>query len=516
MSTQSHQAFNSFAEFSEVAHLAGRPISELITEIQTVYAMDQRPWVVGFSGGKDSTVVTQLVFHAIASLPKDKRTKPVFVISSDTLVETPMVTSLIGGTLERLEKTAKKKSLPISGHLVFPKTSDTFWVNLIGKGYPAPTKQFRWCTERMKIDPVTDFITSKISDFGEVVIILGSRSQESSTRAQVMKKHKIQGSLLSRHSELPNAYIYPPIASWSHDDVWDCLLAAPQPWGGTNERLFELYKGSNAGECPLVIDTNTPSCGNSRFGCWTCTVVSKERAIEGLISSGETWLKPLKQFRDLLHETTIPENKKTYRNIKRRTGLISYMRGRVDKDGQSDVKHIPGPYWMSWRQEFLRRLFAIQKELDDQGRDVTLITKDELHKIRKEWIHDPNEPDWQDSLPKIYREFFEEEIDWVENDAGSFSPEDVAMLQSLEKKYALPTELIIKLLEVETSMDSLNRRRGISTQLTSILNQDWVVEDALASRRDEVEFQMGLKERLDQVDDELMLVGRQIKDLANS
>ena len=148
--------------------------------------------VLGISGGKDSTVVTQLVFHAIASLPKDKRTKPVFVISSDTLVETPMVTSLIGGTLERLETTAKKKSLPISGHLVFPKTSDTFWVNLIGKGYPAPTKQFRWCTERMKIDPVTDFITSKISDFGEVVIILGSRSQESSTRAQVMKKHKIQ------------------------------------------------------------------------------------------------------------------------------------------------------------------------------------------------------------------------------------------------------------------------------------------------------------------------------------
>ena len=331
-----------------------------------------------------------------------------------------------------------------------------------------------------------------------------------------MKKHKIKGSLLSRHSDLPNAYIYPPIASWSHDDVWDCLLAAPQPWGGTNERLFQLYKGSNAGECPLVIDTNTPSCGNSRFGCWTCTVVSKERAIEGLISSGETWLKPLQQFRDLLQETTVPENKKTYRNIKRRTGLVSYMRGRVDKDGQSDLKHIPGPYWMRWRQEFLRRLFAIQKDLDEQGKDVTLVTKDELHKIRKEWIHDPNEPDWEDSLPTIYSEFFDDEINWVENDAGAFSSDDVAALRELEKKYGVPAELIIKLLEVETSMDGLSRRRGISKKLASILSQDWLIQDALASRRTQAESQLGFEERLAQVETEAGLVNRQINELSNS
>ncbi len=516
MSTQTHQAFDDFADYAAVAHLAGRSLAELIAEVQMVYSMDQRPWVVGFSGGKDSTVVTQLVFQAIATLPEEKRTKPVFVISSDTLVETPMVTSLIGDILERLEENAKKRKLPITGHLVFPKMSDTFWVNLIGKGYPAPTKQFRWCTERMKIDPVSEFIKSKVSEFGEVVIILGSRSQESATRAQVMKKHKIKGSLLSRHSDLPNAYIYPPIASWSHDDVWDCLLAAPQPWGGTNERLFQLYKGSNAGECPLVIDTNTPSCGNSRFGCWTCTVVSKERAIEGLISSGETWLKPLQQFRDLLQETTVPENKKTYRNIKRRTGLVSYMRGRVDKDGQSDLKHIPGPYWMRWRQEFLRRLFAIQKDLDDQGKDVTLVTKDELHKIRKEWIHDPNEPDWEDSLPTIYSEFFDDEINWVENDAGAFSSDDVAALRELEKKYGVPAELIIKLLEVETSMDGLSRRRGISKKLASILSQDWLIQDALASRRTQAESQLGFEERLAQVETEAGLVNRQINELSNS
>ena len=515
MSTETHQAFESFAEYAEVGHLAGRSIASLIAEVQEVYLMDQRPWVVGFSGGKDSTVVTQLVYHAIATLPKDKRTKPVFVISSDTLVETPMVTDLISSTLKRIGEASEKIGLPITGNLVYPKTNDTFWVNLIGKGYPAPTTQFRWCTERMKIDPVSDFIKSKVSEFGEVVIVLGSRSQESATRAQVMKKHQIKGSVLSRHSDLLNAYIYPPIASWSHDDVWDCLLAAPQPWDGTNETLFQLYKGSNAGECPLVIDTNTPSCGNSRFGCWTCTVVSKERAIEGLISSGETWLEPLREFRNLLHETTIPENKKKYRNIKRRTGLVSYMRGRVDKDGQSDLKQIPGPYWMSWRQEFLRRLFTIQKNLDEQGKDVTLITTEELHKIRKEWIHDPNEPDWEDSLPAIYSEFFDDEINWIANDAGSFSANDISLLRGLENKYDLPAELIIKLIEVETSMDGLSRRRGLSKKLTSILSQDWAVDEALAARRSQAESHLGLEERLAEVEKEVAMVNRQLNDLMN-
>jgi DNA sulfur modification protein DndC len=171
---------------------------------------------------------------------------------------------------------------------------------------------------------------------------------------------------------------------------------------------------------------------------------------------------------------------------------------------------------MRWRQEFLRRLFAIQKDLDDQGKDVTLVTKDELHKIRKEWIHDPNEPDWEDSLPTIYSEFFDDEINWVENDAGAFSSDDVAALRELEKKYGVPAELIIKLLEVETSMDGLSRRRGISKKLASILSQDWLIQDALASRRTQAESQLGFEERLAQVETEAGLVNRQINELSNS
>jgi DNA sulfur modification protein DndC len=509
MSTETHLVFDDFEDFVEVAHMARRPIAELIEEIQNVYLMDNRPWVVGYSGGKDSTVVLQLVYFALSNLPLEQRTKPIFVISSDTLVETPLVVDLITGALEAVNQSAQDNDLPLTCHLVCPKTAETYWVNLLGKGYPAPTKQFRWCTERIKIDPVSDFILEKVSDFGEVVVVLGSRSQESATRAQVLKKHRIDGSVLSRHTTLPNAYIYSPIADWTHDDVWDLLLSSPRPWGGTNQRLFELYKGSNAGECPLVIDTNTPSCGNSRFGCWVCTVVTKDRAMEGLINTGEAWLQPLQNFRNLLAETTQPEKKKKYRNYKRRTGQVTFLRGPVDKEGNSELKHIPGPYWMRYRREFLKTLLKIQRDFQASGKDITLITEPELHKIRKEWIHDPNEPDWEDTLPTLYEEVFGRTLDWIENDIGSFSKADINLLHKLEQEHSVPAEAIMKLIELETSMNGLTHRRGLIGRLTELLSRDWGSLDEYESKRVVVEEHLGYDEQLAELDREYESVKQQ-------
>ncbi|MBL4575890.1 MAG: DNA phosphorothioation system sulfurtransferase DndC, partial [Opitutaceae bacterium] len=268
--------------------IADSKLSDIVEEIKTLYLADQRPWIIGFSGGKDSTTILSLVYCALLQLPKEKLSKHIYVVSSDTLVETPVVVDMILSVLDTINAQAIADNLPITAHPVRPKPNQTFWVNLLGRGYPAPTQTFRWCTERMKINPVSEFILDKVAAFGEVIVILGSRSLESSSRAQVIANHQIEGSLLARHSSLPNAYTYMPIATWSADEVWEYLMSAPCPWSGTNRKLFELYKGSNAGECPLVVDTSTPSCGNSRFGCWTCTVVTKDKAIEGLIQTGET------------------------------------------------------------------------------------------------------------------------------------------------------------------------------------------------------------------------------------
>lgn len=456
------------APYNTSKKIAGRTIAELLQEICYLYKADTRPWVIGYSGGKDSSAVLQLVYLTLLSLPPEERTKQVFVVSSDTLVETPVVVGIITNTLAKVQQSAQLLNLPIETAQVAPKVQDTFWSNLIGKGYPAPTRQFRWCTERMKINPVSDFILDKVATYGEVIVVLGSRLSESSSRAQVMRKHKIEGKRLSKHSSLPSAYVYTPIEEWSADDVWEFLLTDDAPWGGSHEALFNLYKDSNAGECPLVIDTSTPSCGNSRFGCWVCTVVTKDKAMDGLIDSGHQWLIPLQAFRNKIHDTTLPEKKNTFRNFKRRTGKISFA-----SNGEEDIKHIPGPYWLSYRKELLRDLLEAQKEVQKTDPKLELITRGELEEIRNAWLHDPNEPDWEDSLPKIYSEAIGEDLDWASSDAGTFSKLDADLLGELETKHNVPAALIMKLIELELSMDGLSKRSAIFERIGTILNQDW-------------------------------------------
>ncbi|MDF1588986.1 MAG: DNA phosphorothioation system sulfurtransferase DndC [Gammaproteobacteria bacterium] len=491
---------------------------ESIQDIQSVYLDDKRPWVIGYSGGKDSSAVLILIYLALLDLPKEKRHKPVFVVASDTLVETPVVVDHITQSLEAIQSGAIRDELPITTHKVIPETEQTFWVNLLGKGYPAPTRQFRWCTERLKIDPVADFIKEQVSRFEEVIVVLGSRSQESSSRAQVIAKHKIKGSRLARHTTLSNAFIFTPIDTWSVEEVWKIIKDLDEyeaPWGASNYGLWLLYLGSSQGECPMVIDESTPSCGNSRFGCWTCTVVSKDRAMESLIESGDDWMQPLLDFRNMLAETGVVENKNTFRNYKRRSGKMTYKWATKGQDITEERKHIPGPYWLSYRKKWLKELLEIEKDLNQKGHKIELITKDELHCIRKEWLSDPNEPDWSDSLPELYKSVYGKDLNWVYNDNINFHQSDAEILNDLGKRHDVDAEMIMKLIEVESSMSGLSQRKGIFDKLETILKQDWGKFDEIqtkhAQHQSKRDFDMLAQhindlddaiKRLDKLDDE--------------
>ncbi|MGL4206355.1 MAG: DNA phosphorothioation system sulfurtransferase DndC [Aeromonadaceae bacterium] len=516
-----------YEDFINLEPFAGKLLADYVAEVQRIYCADKRPWVIGYSGGKDSSAVVTLVYLALLGLEPELRSKPIFVVSSDTLVETPVVVDLIIKTMKQIEAGAKRDGLPITAHPVVPKTNETFWVNLLGKGYPAPTRNFRWCTERMKINPVSDFIKDKVSQFEEVIVVLGSRSSESASRAQVIAKHKIDGTRLARHTTLANAFIYTPIDTWDVEDVWKLLRGAfkyapddigewESPWGGNNRPLWTLYMDSSGqGECPLVIDESTPSCGNSRFGCWTCTVVTKDRAMESLIQNGEDWMLPLLKFRDLLAKTTDPEQKDTYRNYKRRTGKVSYQYAKEGEDIASERKHVPGPYWLKYRQQWLRELLSMEKALNEQGHSITLITEPELHEIRQQWLKDPNEPDWQDSLPKIYRDVYTQDLNWVIDDQSRFDASDAELLDKLTAHYEVEPEMVMKLIELEISLEGLSKRQGIFDKIGSILKQDWgSLEDiqqkqaALQKRNQRDQHQ----ETIDAIEAELKKVQSQLND----
>ncbi len=458
--------------------LTGKDIKALLEQIRTVYLSDHRPWVIGYSGGKDSTTALQLTWYALAALPEAQRQKPVYVIASDTLVETPVIVDYLDRTLAQINEASTKARMPFRAEKVRPQLQNTFWVNMIGRGYPAPYRRFRWCTDRLKIDPANRFIEERVSQHGEVVLVLGVRRAESATRAQVLSFHRKPGELLSRHSVLRSAWVYAPIEFFETDDVWAYLLSVPCPWGGSNRDLVTMYRNAQAGECPLVVDKTTPSCGNSRFGCWVCTVVQRDKSMEAMIDNGQDWMEPLLELRDWLAETATPSRKHEFREVRRRDGQVHIW-------GENNDKIIWGPYKLSVRKEILRRLLKAEKLVQRNGPDPMgrLISDEELHEIRRMWRSE--EGDWQDSIPTIYREVTGQDLNWVDEDAAGSTLLDNGVLERVCQEQQLPPGIIRELIDLERDLQGLGRRTSVFDRIDKIMRKDW-------RSADEVFKQIGL------------------------
>lgn len=456
---------------SEHSVFEHREMQNIYDEIRDVYRRYPQPWVIGYSGGKDSTTVLQLVWNAIKELPSGERQKPIFVIASDTKVETPVIVDYIDNTLRRVNIAAQEQGMPFIAEKVMPTINDSFWVNLIGRGYPAPTSRFRWCTERMKITPANRFIEQKVAQYGEVIIVLGVRKTESATRMQLMSTYQVNGHILRRHGSLRGAYVYAPIADFSTDDVWTYLLQVPSPWGNNNRDLAALYRNASAaGECPLVIDTTTPSCGNSRFGCWVCTVARRDTSMEALIDNGEEWMVPLLEFREWLVTTTEPERKREFRDIKGRDGRVVFK-----KDGTLAAR----TYTLDTSKLMLEKVLQAQKSVRSDGPDstMTLISEEELFEIRRIWRVERQ--DWEDSVPQIFYLVNGYDLNWLKDDDGGFDADQKKLLSGLCQEYDVPFDLVARLLEVERQSTGMVRRASVQKSLQAVLSQEWEREASI-------------------------------------
>jgi DNA sulfur modification protein DndC len=446
-------------------YFKNRKVKDLINDIQKQYLSDKRPWIIGYSGGKDSSTITQLIFKALTDL-KDNNIelqKPVYVISADTLVETPMIINFIADTLNDIQKEANNLHLPIKTKLVRPKYEESFWTLLIGKGYPSPRQMFRWCTDRLKIKPTTNFIKTKLSKFEEVIVVLGVRKGESSSRDKVLSNSKIKGKKLRQHQSLNNAYVYAPIEEFDVDDVWHYLLRynnGISPWNSDNNDLYELYRDSDS-ECPMVMDKTTSPCGESRFGCWVCTVVQEDKSIKGFIEAGENWLRPLAEFRKYIKD--IRENR-DMREKKRRNGAIY----SIEKDGET-LRGL-GPFNLEARKNILEKLLKTEKKVSENI-DYPLIRTEELKLIREEWI---NSGDWQDSLPKIYKEIYNKELPWEYDNSFLLSKEEIDLLTNLCREEDINVEILKRLISLESKYTGQNYRYNIYKKINKILHQDWI------------------------------------------
>lgn len=345
------------------------------------------PWIVGLSGGKDSTAVTMHLIETLESLPPHiRRKKTCYVTCVNTLVEAPPVIGHVHRFIEELRDYAKNRELPIEVVELVPEVEQTFWVNLIGRGYPTPVREFRWCTDRMKIRPQTKFIKDNLHIFGDPPIVhflLGTRYDESISRQRTMETHTRLGTDIHSHGTMPSAGVIRPIENWSTDDVWDYLLKEEwdngnkNPFFEINQDLAILYKDAASGECPVIHDPTKQTCAGSRFGCWTCTVVDVDSSLREIIGSDREQyntenLTQLADFRDLLkEERNIPANRVHGRN---RRGTVL-----VKRDGSVGT----GSYTLEYRLILLNRLKALQEKVGEE-----LISEEEEYLIRRIWVEE--------------------------------------------------------------------------------------------------------------------------------
>lgn len=323
--------------------------------IKQEYLYNDLPWFIGFSGGKDSTAVLKLCFLALKEI--QNKYKPITIVYCDTGVEIPVLNILVYSTLNSIKSEAEQYGIPIDFLIAVPETKNKFFSKVIGKGYPTPTNKFRWCTDRLRIDPINKIFNQNKEN--KKILVLGVRNNESKERDKILQNHNSGKEYFYSQSGNKNTTIFAPIINYSVEEVWATIAYNSIPASLDGNELMSLYKKAS-GECPIIREPKSPPCGKSRFGCWTCTVVRKDNSVAGLISEGYSSLKPLHDLRNWLTEIRdLPENR-----------MPSKRDGSVGK----------GSFTLETRKLILKKLLEAESQSG-----YKLIKEDEIEFIKKCW-----------------------------------------------------------------------------------------------------------------------------------
>lgn len=445
---------------------------DIIEEMRVVYLHDKRPWMIGFSGGKDSTMLCMLVFEMLKRLRPEQITKKIYVTSSDTMVENPVVKNYMYKMSEAIGREGEKYG--VIANIIKPAPEKTFWSYVIGLGYPTPEPPgFRWCTDRLKIKPINEFTLKTIKENGEVIMLLGVRKAESSYRARGITAREVEGKILVRHTDIENAYVYNPLTEIPNKLVWEYLLKNDgiTPWGTDNKYLFSLYQGENLGEEQSVlgeIDKDKLAVtGNSRFGCWICTMVKEDKSLLNFIDKGSNELVPLRDFRNWLLSI---RNDASLRDNKRRNGAV-YEKG----DGEYGL----GPFTMKGRVLILQKLLQLQKDTK-----LEIITVEELKAIDKMWEAEGDL--YRRTLVELYHEIMGERLPWDVYRVPLFSEETMQILETTCKEFDVEYEMMKKLIVAVEQNKHYSRGNKVAKAFDKVVNEGWLHHANIKSAKEDL------------------------------
>ncbi|PLR70563.1 phosphoadenosine phosphosulfate reductase family protein [Bacillus sp. UMB0728] len=425
---------------------------DLRDHIKDVYLADDKPLMAAVSFGKDSALMLTLLFQMLQGLNPSLRTKKVYIVSADTLVETKVMSDYIRKSLKAVEIAGK--NLGIETILSVPDPKEKFFYNVIGKGLPAPkgNSRFRWCTGKLKLSPMDKIIEHVLShssvDFDmngyDATLAIGTRLEESAARARSIKKHETS-EYFSTHHSFQNLRVYTPIRYINTFDLWIYLenYVVTFPWGEKVSTLKEMYEDGK--ECPVVKSANDKACGgSSRNGCWTCLQGGRrDEMLEILAAKGNKDAPYLAKWKAFLWDVSIDVR---YREPLRRTEYKAHLRRANEQyrplsifdemdpyqqfyddfkratRGNEAGEYRPGGFTITMRKILLEKLLFTQEQVK-----YTLITEEEIQSILEAWEEDGFEYSRQDLLPidHLYDGAIVFRPDWSLNREESTNPNPI-------------------------------------------------------------------------------------------
>ena len=219
---------NSFAKYADKFVLANKERLAYLKDEAFQFVQDSvknyppENIVISFSGGKDSTVVADLVVRALSN--------PGLVhIFGDTTLEFPLTYQYI----ERFRKHNPKIILKTS------RNRDQEFYNVC-EDIGAPSRVMRWCCTMFKTGPITRILTNLYRD-KKLLTFYGIRKCESVSRS---KYNRIEDN--AEAIKIKKQVVASPIFYWKDIDIWLYML-------GENVDFNDAYK-----------------LGYDRVGCWCC------------------------------------------------------------------------------------------------------------------------------------------------------------------------------------------------------------------------------------------------------
>jgi DNA sulfur modification protein DndC len=371
-------------------------ILKAVTEVLKLYADEKYdgPFNVAYSGGKDSTVTLAIVMRSLLMIPPERRTRKIYITSAQTFLDLTTDPTK-QNEFEKIKKVIAEKNLPMEVVEVSAKDGVTILDCILGKGYPLPHSNDKWCTHKAKIEPQERFMKTKNLS----MTIVGTRLSESSKRNETINEMAVEGNVFYAERLDSNGKVvrksFQPIVHFTTEDVWSYLATEKTPWGDAEE-ISQLYKDAT-GECGLRHrkagkDETGDSCG-ARFGCVICPVVTIDRSTQEL-SKKKPWLQPYADLRDVMIQM--------YKEPRNRSG---HRRNGVK------LAYGQGTFTVRARMELLDKFIQAQEDSriisNYHGEEPVPILSDELiERIHQQWREDLDSKPWLEDSEELGR-FFE-------------------------------------------------------------------------------------------------------------